>query len=69
MVPSYQSWLLPVLDELGFMHVTSNAIMVKHLTARVRQPVWSIQPSAAHTRLIKSETKLQSQKSNVKPQQ
>lgn len=68
MIPSYQSWLLPVLDDIGFMHVTSNAIMVKHLTARVRQPVWSIQPNTAHTNLIKSETKLQSQKSNVKPE-
>jgi hypothetical protein len=69
MVPSYQSWLLPILDNLGFIHVTSNAIMVKHTTARVRQPVWSIQANTSnrHTKLIKSETKLQSRQSNAEP--
>ena len=66
MIPSYQSWLLPVLDELGFSHITSNAIMVKHTTARVRQPVWSLQPNQAHTKLIKGETKLHHHKSDVK---
>jgi hypothetical protein len=59
MVPSYQSWLLPVLDNLGFTHITSNMIMVKHTTARVRQPVWSVQPRQAHTKLVKGDTKLQ----------
>ena len=59
MVPTYQSWLLPILDNLGFTHITSNAIMVKHTTARVRQPVWSFQTSRANTKLINSETKLQ----------
>ncbi|HEY3291075.1 MAG TPA: hypothetical protein VGK87_13170 [Anaerolineae bacterium] len=58
MVPSYQSWLLPILDTLGFVHVTSNMIMVKHTTARVRQPVWSVQPSQVHTNLIKGDTKI-----------
>jgi hypothetical protein len=59
MVPTYQSWLLPILDNLGFTHITSNAIMVKHTTARVRQPVWTLQTSRANTKLINSETKLQ----------
>lgn len=59
MVPSYQSWLLPILDNLGFVHITSNMIMVKHTTARVRQPVWSVQTSQAHTKLVKGDTKLQ----------
>jgi len=58
MVPSYQSWLLPVLDKLGFIHITSNMIMVKHTTARVRQPVWSVQPNQAHSKLVKGDTKL-----------
>jgi hypothetical protein len=62
MVPSYQSWLLPIFDELGFSHVTSTVVLVKHLTARVRQPVWSIQPGTAHANLIKTETKLQPHK-------
>lgn len=40
-VRQYQSWLLPVLDELGFVHVTSTTLMVRHTAARVHQPVWS----------------------------
>lgn len=40
-VRHYQSWLLPILDELGFIHVTSTMLMVRHLAARVHQPVWS----------------------------
>ncbi len=58
MVPSYESWLLPVLDHIGFTHVTSNNIMVKHTTSPIRQPVWSVQPQHAHNKLIKGETKL-----------
>lgn len=40
-VRQYQSWLLPVLDELGFVHMTSTTLMVRHTAARVHQPVWS----------------------------
>ena len=40
-VRHYQSWLLPILDELGFTHMTSTMLMVRHTTARVTQPVWS----------------------------
>ena len=58
MVPSYQSWMLPILDNLGFTHITSSMIMVKHTTARVRQPVWSVQPVQAHSKLVKGDTKL-----------
>ena len=46
-VPSYQSWLLPALDRLGFAHVTSNVLMIKHTTATVKQPVWSLDAKAA----------------------
>jgi hypothetical protein len=42
-VRHYQSWLLPLLDELGFMHMTSTMLMVRHTAARVHQPVWSSQ--------------------------
>lgn len=62
MVPTYQSWLLPVLDVLGFTHITSNAIMVKHTTARVRQPVWAIKAARANGNLIKSEIIADAQK-------
>ena len=40
-VRAYQSWVLPVLDELGFSHITSTVLMVRHTAARVHQPVWS----------------------------
>ncbi len=46
-VPSYQSWLLPALGRLGFAHVTSNVLMIKHTTATVKQPVWSLDAKAA----------------------
>lgn len=55
MVPSYQSWILPTLDRLGFTHVTSNSIMVRHTTARVRQPVWAVQASRANGKLINTK--------------
>ena len=67
MVPSYQSWLLPILDNLGFTHITSNAIMVKHTTKRLRQPIWSVQTSHANTKLIvKSDTKLRFQRARIR---
>jgi hypothetical protein len=68
MVPTYQSWLLPVLDAIGFTHITSNAIMVKHTTARVRQPVWSLQPSSTHTKLINGDIKFHPRKTNIRLQ-
>ncbi len=40
-VRHYQSWLLPILDELGFTHMTSTILMVRHTAARVAHPVWS----------------------------
>jgi len=46
-VRHYQSWLLPVLDQLGFTHVTSTMLMVRHTVARVTQPVWSKSLEAA----------------------
>lgn len=46
-VPSYQSWLLPALGRLGFVHVTSNVLMTRHTTATVKQPVWSLDAKAA----------------------
>jgi hypothetical protein len=55
MIPSYQSWILPTLDKLGFTHVTSNSIMVRHTTARVRQPVWAVQASRANGKLINTK--------------
>lgn len=39
-VRQYQSWLLPILDDLGFVHMTSTILMVRHVGARVQQPVW-----------------------------
>lgn len=46
-VPSYQSWLLPALGRLGFVHVTSNVLMIRHTAATVKQPVWSLDAKAA----------------------
>jgi len=40
-VRHYQSWMLPILDELGFVHVTSTMLMVRHTAVRVHQPVWA----------------------------
>jgi hypothetical protein len=37
----YQSWLLPILDDLGFVHMTSTMLMIRHIGARVHQPVWN----------------------------
>ena len=41
-VRSYQSWLAPVLTELGFVHVSSNQVMMRHSAPRVQAPVWSV---------------------------
>ncbi|MFN3704569.1 MAG: hypothetical protein ACK4WM_01030 [Thermoflexales bacterium] len=40
-VRHHHSWLLPVLDQLGFVHLTSTVLMVRHVAAKVQQPVWS----------------------------
>ncbi len=40
-VRHYHSWLLPVLDQIGFVHVTSTMLMVRHVAAQVQQPVWT----------------------------
>jgi hypothetical protein len=45
-VRAYQSWLLPILDELGFNHITSTMLMVRHTAARVHTPVWAGVPEA-----------------------
>ncbi len=51
-VRHYQSWMLPILDELGFVHMTSTMLMVRHTAARVHQPVWS--PVTAEGSVIKN---------------
>ena len=38
---AYQSWLLPILDDLGFTQVASTVLMTRHTAARVHTPVWS----------------------------
>ncbi len=43
-VRSYQSWLAPVLQEIGFVHVSTNVAMLKHTAARVTSPVWARAP-------------------------
>jgi hypothetical protein len=43
----YQSWLLPILDALGFVHMASTILMMRHTAARVHQPVWSASPELA----------------------
>jgi hypothetical protein len=44
MVRHYQSGLLATLDALGFAHVTTTTLMVRHTAVRVGQPVWSAVP-------------------------
>ncbi|GIV84933.1 MAG: hypothetical protein KatS3mg052_1940 [Candidatus Roseilinea sp.] len=51
-VRHYQSWMLPILDELGFVHMTSTMLMARHTAARVHQPVWS--PVAAEGTALKN---------------
>jgi hypothetical protein len=46
-VRQYQSWLLPILDGLGFVHMSSTILMMRHTAARVHQPVWSASPELA----------------------
>ncbi len=43
----YQSWLLPILDRLGFVHTSSTILMMRHTAARVHQPVWTTSPELA----------------------
>lgn len=51
-LPSYLSWVQPVLDALGFVYVTTNMLMVKNTTARITQPVWSTQPNKVRGRRL-----------------
>lgn len=51
-LPSYQSWVQPALNVLGFGLVASNMLMAKNTTARVTQPVWSAQPSKVRGRRL-----------------
>ncbi len=55
MLPSYLSWLLPILDELGFVHVMSTSTMLKHMTAVVRTPVWQAKKIPAAAGLIRND--------------
>jgi hypothetical protein len=50
----YQSWLLPVLDDLGFVHLSSTLLMMRHTAARVQQPVWT--PAMAENAAIQTTT-------------
>jgi hypothetical protein len=43
-VRHYQSWLLHILDELGFAHLTTTTVMMRHSAPRVQAPVWSAVP-------------------------
>ncbi len=49
-VRQYQSWLLPILGRLGFVHMTSTLLLMRHTAARVHQPVWSASPELAAAR-------------------
>lgn len=40
-IRAYQSWLLPILEELGFSRITSTVLMTRHTAVRVHTPVWS----------------------------
>lgn len=40
-IRAYQSWLLPILDELRFSRITSTVLMTRHTAVRVHTPVWS----------------------------
>jgi hypothetical protein len=46
-VRGYQAWLAPLLHELGFVHVSSNQILMRHTAARVQAPVWAPAPTGA----------------------
>ena len=65
-VRAYQSWLLPVLDELGFSHITSTVLMVRHTAARVHQPVWSAVPETAFAAATKAIARHRSTINRVK---
>ena len=51
MLPSYLSWMLPILDGLGFVHHAATTVMLKHITASVRVPVWQTQRNPLGVRL------------------
>lgn len=54
-VPMYQAWLLPAFGRLGFVHIASTVLMVRHVTALIRQPVWSRQLAvSANNKFAKS---------------
>lgn len=40
-VRQHHSWLLPILDRIGFTHLASNVLMVRHVARHVQQPVWT----------------------------
>ncbi len=46
-VPSFASWQIPALDEVGFAHVASNVLLIRTNLATVRQPVWSVELASA----------------------
>jgi len=46
-VRGYQTWLSPLLRELGFVHVSGNQILMRHTAARVQAPVWTPAPAGA----------------------
>lgn len=46
-VRHYQSDLLPVLHSMGFVHVNTTVLMMRHTAAHVRHPVWSVSPELA----------------------
>ena len=58
MLPSYQSWLLPILHALGFVHVTTTALMLKHVAAAVRSPIWQDQRMRPVGRLASTDPSL-----------
>ena len=43
---AYQSWLSPYLENSGFVHLSSNMVMLRHIAQLVRKPVWSDQALA-----------------------
>lgn len=52
MVPSFASWMLSALDEVGFAHVATHVIMIRSSLAAVRQPVWSVELATARKKVI-----------------
>ena len=58
LLPSYQSWMLPILDGLGFVHHAATTVMLKHITASVRVPVWQTQRNPPGVRLANSDASI-----------